>query len=116
MSACKGTASPDLKHRMTVCDLTITPLRGHSAVLEDGTVKTLHSRGPKKPPTPKMGNQMSGLFSLPFLPNRENIIVPLPRSCLVWTLNPGCSSGGSSPEEHPRSSEKGKKADRPVGL
>ncbi|KAM9650016.1 uncharacterized protein ACIBXB_011992 [Morphnus guianensis] len=47
-------------------------------------------------------------------PSGENIIMPLPKSWLVWTLNPGCSSGRSSPKEHARArrgSEKGKKED-----
>lgn len=40
--------------------------------------------------------------------------MPLPKACLVWALNPGCSSGSSSPKEHTRAergSESGKKED-----
>ena len=33
-----GETSPDLEDRMTDCDLTLTPSRGDSGALEDGTV------------------------------------------------------------------------------
>lgn len=87
---------------MTAWDLTVTPSRGDSGALEDGTMKILRSRGPKKK---KKGKSNVGVV-LSSLPNATASVMP------SLDLKPFCRSGSSSPKEHARArraSEKGKK-------